>query len=77
MNAATNPADPGPKLKGEWLDLWKAALAVNRHDGAPAPIQRISHKTQELPGFEARPGGVNIRVLGPIESDVAGKAALH
>jgi beta-lactamase superfamily II metal-dependent hydrolase len=77
VNAATNLTEVGPKLKGEWLDLWRAALAINSRDGVPTPIQRISHNTGDLPGFEAQPGGVNIRVLGPIESSVADQPALQ
>ncbi len=74
---ATN-ADAGtPKLKGEWLELWKAALGVRRRDGTPTPIQRMGHNTGDLPGFGPEPGRVRIRVLGPVESTVSGNPALR
>jgi len=74
---ATNGNAASPKLKGEWSELWKAALGVRRKDGTPTPVQRVGHNTGDLPGFEPQPGRVRIRVLGPIESTVAGNPALR
>lgn len=78
VERATNvAAGAGPLLKGELLELWTAALAATRRDGAATPIQRLSERTDTLPGFEAQPGAASIKVLGPIESSVAGSPALQ
>jgi hypothetical protein len=59
------------------LEFWTAALTATQRNGFPTPIQRVSDQTGALPGFETQAGAVSIKVLGPVESSVAGSPALQ
>ena len=65
-------------LHGSWGAFIRAATELKRKSGAPTTITRLSSKTHDfLPGFEPNgPDSCSIRLLGPIESDVAGKPGL-
>jgi beta-lactamase superfamily II metal-dependent hydrolase len=65
-----------PKLQGEWAKFWKQAVKTKTRSGTKTPIQRLSHDNEFLPGFDD-PQGVRIKVLGPVEFGVDGKAALR
>lgn len=51
----------GPKLQGEWGKFMQCVYDLG------CPIERLSHVTRHLPGFEETPGKASIRVLGPVE----------
>ncbi len=65
-----------PALQGEWRSFLEQAARSKTKAGAKTPIERLSHKTGFLPGFDA-PNGVRIHVLGPVEFDVGGRAAIR
>jgi beta-lactamase superfamily II metal-dependent hydrolase len=65
-----------PKLQGEWAQFLSCVTKTKRRNGTtPTKIQRLSHVTEYLPGFEPgrspvpgiRHGDVSVRVLGPVE----------
>lgn len=68
---------PGPKLAGQWGELFEAVLATKTAAGSPTPIQRLGHTSEFLPGFEPGSGQVSVKVLAPVEFTVAGKPALR
>lgn len=72
--AATSATTAVP-LQGEWSKFIEKVLSATRADGSPTPIDRLSHITGYLPGFE-QGGEVSIRVLGPAEFSVGGRPAL-
>ncbi|WP_152613094.1 hypothetical protein [Tateyamaria sp. ANG-S1] len=79
LAATANLANPDfDTLNGSWGKFIAAATQCKRNSGAPSRIDRISDKTGKfLPGFG--PGGdsdCQMRVLGPIESDVSGQPGL-
>jgi len=53
-----------PRLQGEWAAFMQCVAE------AQCPVKRLSQQTGWLDGFAPAPGGVGIRVLGPIESTV-------
>jgi beta-lactamase superfamily II metal-dependent hydrolase len=65
-----------PQLAGEWAKLFARVLATKTRAGSPTPVQRLGSGTDYVPGFEPAAGGVAIRVLGPVEFQIAGKPAL-
>ena len=73
-----SPAD-APRLRGWWRDFIEAVTRTETASGTPTPIDRLSHKNEFLPGFAATDASskVDIRVLAPIEQDVAGSPGLH
>lgn len=76
--ATANIANPDLNtLDGAWGSFVAAAVGMKRKDGTDCPIERLSNLTHGfLPGFAPQPGGVAIRVLGPIETLSNGKPAL-
>jgi len=64
-------------LAGKWGDFIKAACALERADGSPTPMTRLSHRSGYLPGFApGEDSAVSIRVLGPVELTHDGRPAL-
>jgi hypothetical protein len=51
-------------------------VAAKTANGNATPIDRLSHATEYLPGFEPVGDAASIRVLGPVEYDVEGKSGL-
>lgn len=66
-----------PQLAGEWAQFMHAVLAARTASGAPTPIRRISHLDRYLPGFAPADGPATLRVLAPVQFDVAGAPALR
>lgn len=70
--------DDAPQaLQGEWARLMKRTIETHTSGGMPTPIERISHANGYLPGFEPAPDSVAIRILAPVEFEIAGQPALH
>lgn len=68
----------GNKLHGEWHDFIEGVLAARTRAGQPTPIHRLSHVDEFLPNFESGNNGEpQVRILGPVEFDIAGKPALR
>lgn len=68
----------GPKLHGWWHDFIERIVKTKTRSGQPTPVARLSHADQFVPGFGPNSAGEpEIRVLGPVEFDVGGKAALR
>jgi|MTBAKMStandDraft_1061839.scaffolds.fasta_scaffold06670_3 beta-lactamase superfamily II metal-dependent hydrolase len=68
----------GDRLFGWWHDFIKSVVQAKTRLNQPTPIHRLSDKNQYLPGFEPNNDGEPaIRVLGPVQIDVNGKAALR
>jgi beta-lactamase superfamily II metal-dependent hydrolase len=65
-----------PALQGEWASFLRQAVKCTTRAGGATPIERLSHLTGSLPGF-ADPGGVDVKVLGPVEFAVGGKPAIR
>lgn len=64
-------------LNGSWGQFIKGTTKLKRKSGAPTKISRLSTSTHDfLPGFEPGNNTCSIRVLGPIENDINGKAGL-
>jgi len=67
-----------PRAHGLWADFLRAVLATRRRSGQPTAIQRLSHADRHVPGFAPGDGdGTSIRVLGPVQVDVAGRPGLR
>lgn len=68
----------GNKLHGWWHDFIVTVLDTKTRSGHPTPIRRLSHRDDHIPGFGPNTDGEpSIRVLGPVEFDIGGKAALR
>jgi beta-lactamase superfamily II metal-dependent hydrolase len=65
-----------PALQGEWSDFLGEAAKCKTGAGTDTPIERLSHLSGSLPGFDD-PDGVDIKVLGPVEFDVNGTSAIR
>ena len=65
-----------PALQGEWKKFLQQAAAAQTKAGDATPIERLSHVTGRLPGFDD-PSGVDIVVLAPVEFAVNGKSAIR
>jgi len=74
------------RLQGEWSKFLDLATKLRQFDGTTrTPIQRLSHMTGYLPGFEPgrtpvpgqRHGDVAMKVLGPVEYEIDGRPVLH
>lgn len=63
-----------PRLQGAWAALIAKVLDARNADGNATAIQRLSHATGVLPGFD---GDVRIEVLGPIERNCDGVPGLR
>jgi len=68
-------AGADPRLQGEWGAFISLLLQARTGSGSSTPLQRLSHVTGLLPGFET--GDVVVKVLAPVEYDLAGKPALR
>lgn len=64
-----------PRLQGAWGDFVQHLLDARTGAGTPSPLQRLSHVSDYLPGFEA--GDVQVKVLAPVEYDVNGRPGLR
>lgn len=60
----------GPQLQGDWAGFMQTVVDQG------CAIERISHATGYLPGFEPGPGRASILVLGPCEYELGGSPAL-
>ena len=69
--------DGEPRLQGEWGRFLATVTKSETLDGTGTPIQRLSQVDQYVPGYDGSDGRVAIRVLGPFETQVDGKAALR
>lgn len=68
----------GAKLHGWWHDFIGRVLAARTSGNQPTPIKRLSHTDNHVPGFGPDGNGEpEIRVLGPVEFEIGGKAALR
>jgi len=61
----------GSKLQGEWAKFIRCIYDLG------CPIERLSHVTRYVPGFEEGPGRAAIRVLGPVEFGASGSSMLR
>jgi beta-lactamase superfamily II metal-dependent hydrolase len=61
----------GPKLQGQWAEFIQSV-----HDTG-APMQRLSHLDEYVPGFTPADSDVALRVLAPVEFELDGKSALR
>ncbi|WP_191833354.1 ComEC/Rec2 family competence protein [Pseudomonas fluorescens] len=68
-------ADALPRLQGAWGDFIQNLLDTRTHAGTPTPLERLSHATDHVPGFDV--GDVMIKVLAPVEYDVEGGPGLR
>jgi beta-lactamase superfamily II metal-dependent hydrolase len=66
-----------PRLQGEWAQFMENVTRARTSGGDPTPIERLSHRSGHVPGFDGSNGTVEIRVLGPVEQNVDGEPALH
>jgi beta-lactamase superfamily II metal-dependent hydrolase len=68
----------GDKLHGWWHDFVETVVNTKTRSGQPTPIERLSDVERFLPGFgpnnDSEP---TIRVLGPVEFNVGGRAAIR
>lgn len=68
----------GPQLGGEWARFMSCVRDARWKDGTPTTIERLSHITELLPGFEVNnANGPAVRVLGPVEFEVGGQPAIR
>lgn len=67
-------ASPELVPQGEWGKFLRAMLD---HQPAVEKVQRLSQKSEYLPGFEPVEGQASIRVLGPVEFEVDGNPAVR
>ena len=68
----------GDKLHGWWHNFIETVVNTMSRSGQPTPIKRLSNVDQFVPGFEPNSDSEpTIRVLGPVEFDVAGQPALR
>jgi hypothetical protein len=58
-------ANASPQLQGEWAKFLQQVLACG------CPVRRLSHRSGYVPGFDPKPGGASLRVLGPLEPEKA------
>jgi len=72
-NALAPTADPA--LQGEWRAFVELLVNARTASGSPTPMRRLSHVSGSLPAFEQ--GEVLVKVLAPIEYEIAGKPALR
>lgn len=77
--AVVSALTPGtiPELQGEWATFLKRVSQARTIDGSETPIHRLSQTTDFLPGFTGKNGGLAIRVLAPLETEVNGEPALR
>jgi hypothetical protein len=75
LDALRENADP--RLQGEWGEFMKCVTKAKTGDGSATPIQRLSREDGCVPGFSGQDGGVAVRVLAPVETQVAGRPALR
>lgn len=61
----------GSRLQGEWAKFIRCIVACG------CPVQRLSHRSEYLPGFSDQDGEVIFRVLGPVQEEHAGAPALR
>ena len=67
-----------PALAGEWRDFLERVTQARWTDDTPTRITRLSHLADTLPGFAAAtPTSPGLRVLAPVEFDVAGAPAIR
>lgn len=76
VRRATNGSG-NPQLQGEWAKFMKVALKSKTLAGTPTPIQRLSHETGYLPGYEPDGSKPTVRILAPVEFSVSGKPAIR
>lgn len=67
--------DALPRLQGAWGDFIQLLLEARTQNGAPTPLERLSHVSGHLPGFDD--GQLLIKVLAPVEYEVDGKPGLR
>ena len=77
LSAALSGEGGAPTLAGEWRSFFECVHASKTRFGEPTPVARLSTATELLPGFEGGDGEPAIRVLGPVEFDIAGKPAIR
>jgi beta-lactamase superfamily II metal-dependent hydrolase len=66
------------KLHGWWHDFIKKVVQTKTRSNQPTPIQRLSNKNKYVPRFEPNTNNEPaLRVLGPVQFDINGKAALR
>lgn len=63
-------------LQGEWRSFLQKVRDARTAAGDPTPVERLSHATGFLPGFDDT-SGLAIRVLGPVEFEVDGGPAIR
>lgn len=64
-----NPANSSLKLQGQWADFMDV---VYQHG---CPVERLTHMSGHLPGFEPNGSDASIRVLAPVEYGLNGESA--
>jgi len=72
------PGGNGSQLQGWWAQFMQMVVNTRWIDNQPTDIQRLSHLTGFLPGFEPGVAGEpSIKVLAPVEFDLQGVPGLH
>ena len=66
----------GPEFQGEWKSFLQTVQKATRADGSPTLVGRLSDSAGFLPGYEG-PYGVTIKVLAPVDFEVAGAPAIR
>lgn len=70
--------DAHPRLQGWWRRFIETVLDATTREGNPTPFQRLSHRTEYLPGFGPGVGdGTVVHILGPVAFDVDGAPAVR
>lgn len=65
------------QLQGAWGKFIAKVVQARTSDGRPTPIGRLSHLSEELPGFTQGDGDVVVKVLAPVEKSVGGRPGLQ
>lgn len=64
-----------PKLQGEWAKFLRKVKDAKTGEGAPTPVERLSHSTGTLSEYDS--SNMRIHVLAPVEFDVGGTPAIR
>ncbi|MGB7070198.1 MAG: MBL fold metallo-hydrolase [Pyrinomonadaceae bacterium] len=74
-DAVNNSVPQG--FAGEWGQFMASVSAAVRRDGTPTAIHRLSNLSGFVLGFAPAASNVSLKVLGPVEHDVAGKPGIR
>lgn len=66
-----------PRLQGWWRQLFERVLDTKTKSGEPTPIERLSHVTGYVPGFEPGAETASLVVLAPVEFEIEDEPAIR